>query len=134
MIEKAEKPKRNSSRYWIEKNGTVYARVQYRDESGAKKEKYSPLGDKRNARSAVDKMRQELESHGSEILESEKMTFLDLAGRYEQERLIEAIYSNGVKVAGRRSLTPLKAPFRNLKEHFGARALRSIKASDVEEM
>ena len=72
-------------------------------------------------------MRLELESHVSEILESEKLTFLDLAGRYEQERLIEAMYSNGVEVAGRRSLTPLKAPFRNLKEHFGARALRSIK-------
>lgn len=132
MIKKAEKRKHNSPRYWIEKNGTVYARFQYRDEGGAKKEKYTPLSDKRNARSTVDKMRQELESHGAEMLESEKMTFLDLADRYEQERLIEAMYSNGVKVAGRRSLTPLKAPFRNLKEHFGVRALRSIKTSDVE--
>ncbi|MEO8074296.1 MAG: hypothetical protein ABI686_13740, partial [Acidobacteriota bacterium] len=76
---KAGKKRKSAPRYWIEKNGKIYARLQYTDDTGARREKYQPITDKRTARSEVEKMRRELEKHGSETLRSDKMTFADLA-------------------------------------------------------
>lgn len=80
----------------------------------------------------VEEMRRELEQHGAETLESDKMTFSDLAERYERAKFIPARYSNGVKVAGKRSRAPSQSAIKPLKEHFGRRHLRAVKASDLE--
>jgi ribosomal protein S6 len=127
-----EKKPRSAPRYWVEKSGKLYARFQYKDEAGNRKEKYRSITDKRTARSTVEKMRREVEKHGAEILESDKMTFLELAGKYEVARLTEAKYANGIKISGRRSIAPLKSPLKSLKEYFGNRNLRAIKAVDIE--
>ena len=89
------KKKRSAPRYWIEKNGRLYARLQYTDETGVKREKYKSITDKRTARSEVEKMRQEFEKHGSETLQSDKMTFAELAKKYETTKLIQAVYVDG---------------------------------------
>lgn len=74
----------------------------------------------------------ELETHGEETLHSDKMTFVALAEEFQKTRLIDAVYSNGVKVAGKRSLKPSQTFVKALIEHFGHKAVRSIKASDLE--
>jgi hypothetical protein len=38
------------------------------------------------------------------------MTFADLAKKYETTKLIQAVYVDGVKVAGKRSIKPVKLP------------------------
>lgn len=124
--------KRAPKRYWREISGKLYARLQYQDESGKWKEKLKPITDKRTAQRVVEEMRRELEQHGAETLESDKMTFSDLAERYERAKFIPARYSNGVKVAGKRSLAPSQSAIKPLKEHFGRRHLRAVKASDLE--
>ena len=131
-ITEEQKKKRSAPRYWIEKNGKIYARLQYSDDTGIKREKYKPITDKRTARSVVEKMRQELEKHGSETLQSDKMTFADLAKKYETIKLIQAVYVDGVKVAGKRSIKPVQAAVNSLLDYFGRKNIRTIKTSDLE--
>ncbi|HEX8263948.1 MAG TPA: tyrosine-type recombinase/integrase [Pyrinomonadaceae bacterium] len=126
------KKKRASKRYWKEINGTVYVRLQYKDESGKWKEKLQRIDDKRTAQTVVEKMRRELEHHGAEILKSDKMMFKDLADKYEKTKLVSAVYSNGVKVSGKRSIAPVKSALKPLVEYFGRKFIRSIRPNDLE--
>jgi integrase len=131
-ITEEPKKKRSAPRYWIVKNGKIYARLQYTDETGIKREKYKPITDKRTARSEVEKMRREFEKHGSETLQSDKMTFDELAEKYESTKLIKAVYVDGVKVSGRRSIKPAQVAVNSLLAYFGRKNIRAIKTSDLE--
>ena len=77
-------------------------------------------------------MRQELDVHGHEFFESDKLTFAQLSDHYEEQVLQKAEYSHGVKVSGRRSLLPVKTSLKALDEHFGAKPIRTIKSVDIE--
>lgn len=129
--EPVEKRKRSSTRYWTEINGKIYARFQYKTEAGIYKVKYKPITDKRTARSVVEKMRADLETHGEEAFQSEKMTFKELVDKYEETELIEATYQDGIKVKGRRSVGPVKSNLKPLRAYFGRKAVRSIKPADI---
>ena len=113
------------------RKGKLYARLQYRLEGGEYKTKYRAIIDKRVARSVVDEMRRELEVRGEEGFDAQKMTFNELAEKYEKIELVEAIYRNGVKVAGKRSLDPPRSAIKTLKAYFGARPISKIRASDL---
>ncbi len=132
MSETATKTKRSPNRYWREVKGNLYARLQYKDETGKWKEKLKPISDKRTARSVVEEMRRELNEYGTETIQSDKLTFLEITKRYEETKLIKAKYSNGVKIAGRRSLGPVKSALNSLSDYFGNKKIRTIKASDLE--
>jgi len=126
-----KKKKRSATRYWIEINGNLYARFQYKTEAGVYKVKYRPLTDKRTARTVVEKMRRELEIHGQEIFQSEKMTFDQLVDRYSETELVEATFQDGIKVKGRRSVGPVKSNLKPLQDYFGKKTVRSIKPADL---
>lgn len=130
--EPSQKKKRAQKRYWREIKGHLYARLQYQDENGKWREKLKPIQDKRTAKSVVEAMRQELEAHGEEMLQADKMMFRELAAEYEKTRLVAATYSNGVKVSGKRSLLPSKSALKPVVAYFGSKPVRSIKASDIE--
>lgn len=124
---------RSAPRYWVEIKGRLYARLQYKAASGKYQVKYKPISDKRTAKRVVDEMRRELEIHGEETLQADKMTFGELAERFQVAKLVEATYSNGVKISGRRSLASPKADLRVLLEFFERKTLRSIKPNDLEQ-
>ena len=126
------KRKRSTPKYWVEIKGRLYARLQYQGENGKYQVKYKPISDKRTAKRVVDEMRRELETHGEETLHSDRVTFSELAEEYKKVRLVEATYSNGVKVAGLRSLKTPQTQVKVLVEHFGHRTLRSLKPTDIE--
>ncbi len=48
-ITEEQKKKRLAPRYWIEKNGKIYARLQYTDDTGARRDKHKPITDKSTA-------------------------------------------------------------------------------------
>lgn len=125
------KRKRSSNRYWVEVNGKVYARFQYKDENGKLRAKYESITDKRTAQKVVAKMRQELETHGEEIFIADKMTFAELLEKYEELELVEATYQDGVKIKGRRSVASVKSALKPLREYFGRKLVKSIKPSDI---
>jgi integrase len=132
MASSGDKRKRSSPKYWVEIKGRLYARFQYKSESGRYKVKYRAIANKRMAKQAVDEMRQELNSHGSETLHSDRLTFKELAETFSATRIIPAEYSHGVKVSGRRSLIPVKSALNILSEYFGTRRVRTIKPVDLE--
>ena len=127
----AERKKRSATRYWIEINGKLYVRFQYKTDGGNYRVKYKPITDKRTARSVVEKMRRELEVHGEEVFRSEKMTFNELVDSYEETELVEATFQNGIKIKGRRSVGPVKSNLKPLRAYFGRKTVRSIKPADL---
>lgn len=127
-----ETKKRVQKRYWREVKGNLYARLQYQDESGKWKEKLKPITDKRTANRIVEEMRRELELHGQETLNSDKLTFRELAEKYEEIKLVPASYQDGVKVSGKRSIAPVKSALNALLPFFERKLIRNIKTSDIE--
>lgn len=127
---KEAKPKRSAPRYWVEIKGKLYARLQYKAESGKYKVKYKPITDKRTARSAVEEMRRELDIHGQETLTSDKMTFAELAGLYEEAKMSPAVFENGIKISGRK--TKINWIVNSLIDYFGSKQIRSLKPRDLE--
>ncbi len=130
-LSEESKRKRSSPRYWVEIKGKIYARLQYKNESGKYQVKYKPITDKRTARSTVEGMRKELETHGEEIFLSDKMTFDELADKYTEVELVEASYQTGVKIKGRRSIAPVQSAIKPLRVFFGKKLIRVIKSGDI---
>jgi len=126
------KPKRSAPRYWVEIKGKLYARLQYKATDGKYKVKYKPISDKRTARTAVEEMRRELQMHGQESFTSDKMTFGELAEEYRKTKLTPAVYQNGIKVSGKRSVRYIEVILKTLIAHFGQKTIRAIKAGDLE--
>jgi hypothetical protein len=125
------KRKRSAPKYWVEINGRLYARLQYKNEFGKYRTKYKPLSNKRLARGVVEKMRQELDLHGEEIFKAERLTFGELVDRYESAELVEATYQAGVKIGGRRSIGAAISAIKPLREYFGRKRIRAIKPFDL---
>lgn len=115
------------------KKGSLYARLQYTDEYGKTRDKYRKIGKKIEARAAVEQMRAEMLTHGSDALQSDRITFDELADKYSEVRLAPAVYFNGVRVSGRRECSSLKSAVKALRAHFGKKPIRLIKASDIED-
>jgi integrase len=116
-----------------ERNGKLFARIQYIGEDGKRRDKERPAENRKHARELIAEMRRELKQHGEPVLDAHKMTFTELSERYSKLRLIPAVIVNGKKVAGLRSLGPPKAAMTILVSHFGRKQVRTIKHSDVEE-
>lgn len=113
-------------------NGILYARIQYIDETtGKRKEKLRRADNRRHARELVKDMRKELSDGGQTSLNSDKMTFKELAQKFEKSELVPATYEDGRKTSGRRSIKPLLSALKPLLEHFGRKSIRAIKISDI---
>ena len=51
-VNEETKKRRGPKKYWITKNGKLYARLQYINEQGEYRDKYKSITDKRDARGA----------------------------------------------------------------------------------
>jgi integrase len=111
--------------------GVLFARVCWTDDNGRKREKTKRAESKTHARQLIKQMLRELEDFGSKSLESERMTFQQLAGFYKEHHLKPAEYVGGRKVSGHRSLHTAKYALPVFKEHFGKKRLRSITYGDL---
>jgi hypothetical protein len=120
------------------KTGTViwrgdvpYARVQWADESGKRRQKEKRADNKSHADRLIKGMLRELDDHGVKSLESDRMTFTELAEHYEKHHAIPAKYVDGRKVEGLRSVANVKAILNTLKTYFGKKRLRDITYGDI---
>lgn len=80
----------------------------------------------------VSAMRHELNQHGEETLNADKMTFIKLAEKYKESKVFPAIIKDGHKVAGLKSHKPVETYVKIATDHFGKKPLRSIKPRDIE--
>jgi integrase len=134
---KRKRARRNRSREggYKRMKGNLYARIQYTDEAGKQKEKLRrvPSGKISDVWLEVRKMRDELNHFGDETLQSDKLTFGNLADEYQKAKVFKAVIKDGHKVAGLKSHKPVLIYVRIAKEYFGRKRLRSITPRDIEQ-
>jgi integrase len=130
FIENVQKTKKGPTKYWRVIKGQLYARFQYKDDAGNRREKLRPISDKRTARGVVEAMRKELEEYGDEALKNDRMTFEEFAPMFKETKLKPPVFANKVKVSGRKS--NVNWAYDVLVRHFGSRPLRSIRPLDLE--
>lgn len=116
-----------------ERNGKIYARIQYFGEDGKRHDKEREASNRKHARELIKEMRAELGNHGETALDSHRMTFRDLASIYEKQKLVPAVIVDGRKVAGLRSYRSARRFLVPLVAHFGRKQIRTITHSDLEE-
>jgi integrase len=113
------------------RDGKIYARVQFTDETGRRRELWRKADSRPHARCLIRELLREVESSSATMLDAAQMTFEELALYFETEYLKPAIYVDGRKVAGVRSLIPAKVAVQALRAHFSSRKVRSITYSDI---
>lgn len=115
------------------KDGLFYGRVRWTDEdTGKPREKKFPGQETDSAAwKLVHRYKDELAAGGSKAVSNENRTFEQLAVEYETSYLIEAVYVDGVKVSGLRSLASPKGQLKILREFFKRKKLRDITYTDL---
>ena len=111
---------------------SIWARVTYIGSDGKRKQKKRRAESKTHAKELIDSLLDELKEHGAESLQADRMTFSHLAERYKASELVPAVYADGHKVHGRRSLATPIGVLKTLVDWFGSRKVRSITHSDVQ--
>lgn len=109
----------------------IWARVTFVGSDGKRAQKRRRAESKTHAKDLIDDLLKELKEHGSESLEADKLTFTQLAKRYKASELVPAVYADGHKVQGRRSLATPKGVLKTLDDWFGSRRVRTITHSDI---
>jgi integrase len=120
-----------------ERNGKVYACIQYTGEDGRRKEKMRRADNRTHAKQIIKNLLRELDEAGEQSLDNDRMTFRELAALYKKSRLIPAVYhgegEGQRKIAGLRSYKPAQGYLVTLAQHFGAKRIRNITHDDIEQ-
>jgi integrase len=117
---------------FVKKRGLLYARLTFVDEMGKRRELYQRVGTKTQGREWVRKKLREIEDYGQQMVDSDRMTFNQLADIYLERRLQPAEYHGDRKISGRRSYVTPRAYLNVLRIHFAKRRIKSITNSDVD--
>lgn len=107
-----------------------YGRVSYTDDEGKRRFVKRAARTRSEAREKLNELIREIEDRGS--VDGSRMTFNELAKRFEEVKLVPARYVDEKKVAGYRSLYSQQIYVDVLKEHFGRKLIRSITHADLE--
>jgi integrase len=108
-----------------------FARVQWTDERGKRRQKEKLAVSESHAKRLIKDMLRELEQHGPQAFDAEKMTFAELADYYEKHHLVPAQYIDGRKVDGLRSLAPARSRLKALRDFFTEKKVRLITKKDI---
>ncbi len=110
----------------IERDKKLYARVQFTDESGRKRDVWRKAESRTHAKEIIRELLREVESNGTPALDASKLTVADLCDYYEANYLTEAHYTNGVKDSGLRSLKTPKYQLKVVRAFFCRKKLRDL--------
>lgn len=110
-----------------------WARLSYADKSGKRRTLQRKAQNRSEAKQLLKKMLREVEDHGPEIVEADKMRFASLANIYEERKLIPPEYEGETKTKGLRSYKSQQRRLKTLVEYFGKKLVRSISHSDLEQ-
>lgn len=107
-----------------------YCRVTWTDETGKRRVIKRSAPTKNQARVLAQQLLREIEERGQ--IDGARMTFAQLADRYEELKLVPARFIGDKQVAGYRSLGAQQLYLKTLRQHFGRRFIRSITHADLE--
>lgn len=115
----------------VKKSGKLYARIRFKDESGKSRDLWRKTENRTHARQIIRELLKEIENSTPTTLDAAQMTFDTLADRFIKEFLKPAVYVQGRKVEGVRSVIPARVAVESLKAHFGKTKIRSITHGDI---
>ena len=109
------------------------ARLMYHDEeTGARKEKSRSAPSISEAKRCLKDLEDEFESGGQQAVETDQMTFAELAKHCKETRYCEAQYdSEGRKIIGVRGKDTIDSHIKALEEYFGSDKLRDIRVANL---
>ena len=113
------------------RNGKIYARIRFTDDSGKKRDIWKVAKSKKDAKEKIKALIEETESKTPKELDATNTTFNQLADFYEETYLHEAIYVNNRKISGIRNIKPNQENLKSLRNHFGKRLIQSIQHSEI---
>jgi integrase len=115
----------------LERDGKIYARVQFTDENGKRRDLWRRAENRAEARKKIKELVKGSECKTAKELDASNMTFADLANHYLEHYLQPAVYIGDKKVSGVRSLVTARTVVQPLIEHFGRRKLKSITYGEI---
>jgi integrase len=114
-----------------ERGGKFYARVQFTDETGKRRDVWRKVDNRTKGRQVIRQLLTEIENSTPTSLDAANLRFDELAAHFETNYLKPAEYVDGRKVAGVRSFTPAFAAVHVIKNYFGKKKLRNITYADI---
>lgn len=115
----------------VERDGKLYARITYLGGDGKRHAIWRRAENRTHAKELRRQLLRELEEHGERILKGDHLTFRELVAEYEKEHVFEAEYVGDQKVAGLRSLKPVKSFLASLVKQLGHRRIKEITYTDL---
>lgn len=97
---------------------TIHARVTFVDERGRRQEKWRRADNRTHAKELIKLILRELDSRGESALNGNRMTVRELADYFQTNYVVPAHYVGGRKVSGLRSVEPVLAYLRTVREYF----------------
>lgn len=113
------------------KDGRIYARITWTDETGKKRQLRHRAKDEAHARELITQLLENLANQLSNRISRTTMTFKDLASYFTQTYLKPAKYIQGQKVEGLRSYKNCLLYLKVATEHFGNKLIKYIKWKDI---
>jgi len=114
-------------------DGTFQVRVSYTGTDGKRHERIKKnIPTKTDARKVLKDFLEGLEQRGQKAVEGDKLTFRKLAQIYEENHVFDAKYVQDRKVAGLRSVAPVKTYLKILTQHFGNVLIKEITPADIQ--
>lgn len=114
-------------------DGHLCARIRYTDEFGKRREVRRRVENEKEGRRVLERIRRLLDDGAAKQIDGERMTFGQLADRYQALYVKPAEYANGIKVTGMRSWKTQTQMLGVLKDYFGSRRLNAITVTALEE-
>ncbi len=109
-----------------------WVRLPYKDDLGKQRLIQRKVENKTEGQKLLKKLLNEIEQHGSNIIDGDRMTFEQLATHFEQRKVFAPVYKNETKVAGMRSYKSVKSRLKTLIECLGTRHIKLITHADLE--
>lgn len=111
--------------------GKWVARVCYQNRNGKRTAVQKTAKTESDAKKALKKLLERLEDGGREAIESEKLTFNNLADYYEKHYAKPVKYIDERKVEGLKDYKKVKAFLKQFKSFFGGMKLKKITYGDI---
>lgn len=123
---------RTGSVKYCEKLKKWRARLTAVDETGKRLDIRRLAPTKTAANLELKRMMRDLDDHGPQIIEGERLTFAKLASIYSGHKLQEPVYKGETKVSGMRSWKNQLVFLKPLVDHFGRARIRAITHAELE--
>jgi integrase len=115
----------------IQKNGKIYARVRFKDETGKQRDFWRVAESKSIARHIIKELIKQSETLSAKQLDTANKTFAELADHYIKNYLQEAVYVGDRKVSGVRGVEPAIYAVKPLIAYFGSKKIKKITYGDI---